>query len=68
MKPTPQLKVRRSSWSATPPVSRSQANTGGSAQAFQSKRGARPSAMARGGFSIRPPPVMWAHALDQARP
>ena len=24
---------------------------------------ARPSAMQRGGFSIRPPPVMWARAL-----
>ena len=31
---------------------------GGIGHAFQSKCGFKPSAMARGGFSIRPPPVM----------
>ena len=37
----PQLKVRRSSCSAIPPASCSQSNTGGSGQAFQSKRGGK---------------------------
>ena len=54
----PQLKVRRISWSLMPPVSASHWNTAGIGQAFQSNPAVRPSAMQRGGFSIRPPPVI----------
>ena len=63
MKPTPQLKVRRISWSLIPPVSASHWNTRGRGQASQSNEAYSPSAMQRGGFSISPPPVMWAPPL-----
>jgi hypothetical protein len=63
IKPTPQLKVRRISWSLMPPVSASHWKTWGMGQASQSNAAFSPSAMHRGGFSIRPPPVICASAL-----
>src|SRR6185295_2027492 len=64
--PTPRLKTRRCSSSATPRPE-SQSNTGGRSQLSQSISASTPAGSARGRFPMIPPPVTCASALTSAR-
>src|SRR5918993_1367334 len=61
--PTPQLNVRSSSLSTTPPAVASQPKTGGTSIAGSSSCTPIPAGSTRGMLSGNPPPVMWTRPL-----